>query len=151
VEQGGKPGSEPASEPNIYMLTPEERARRILELRSQGKTYKEIQKLLRVSPNDIARALRREAVKDELLELKTTVQRLEKQIEELKASLAENKASLEQDKADLKDLTEKHNKLVNFTFENFKTVESRLDKLEAKLAYPSRPNLALTPYRYRFP
>jgi DNA repair exonuclease SbcCD ATPase subunit len=69
---------------NIYLMTPEEKARRILELRSQGKTYREIQRLLRVSPNDIARVLRRESSKDELMELKATIQRLEQQIAELK-------------------------------------------------------------------
>jgi DNA repair exonuclease SbcCD ATPase subunit len=69
---------------NIYLMTPEEKARRILELRSQGKTYREIQRLLRVSPNDIARVLRRESSKDELMELKATIQRLEQQLAELK-------------------------------------------------------------------
>jgi len=69
---------------NIYLMTPEEKARRIVELRKQGKTYREIQRLLRVSPNDIARVLREESSKDELMELKTAVQRLEQQIAELK-------------------------------------------------------------------
>jgi DNA repair exonuclease SbcCD ATPase subunit len=75
-------------------MPPEGKARRILELRSQGKTYREIQRLLRVSPNDIARALRRESSKDELLELKTAVQRLERQLNDLKTGLERDEARL---------------------------------------------------------
>jgi IS30 family transposase len=104
---------------NIYLMTPEEKARRILELRSQGKTYREIQRLLKVSPNDIARVLRREAVKDELLELKTAVQRLEQQIAELK---------LRVDKAEGKSLD-----LENWAKSFSETMKKALDVLDERL------------------
>lgn len=104
---------------NIYIMTPEEKARRILELRSQGKTYREIQRLLRVSPNDIARALRREAFKDELMELKTTVQRLEQQIAELKLRL---------DKAEGRSL-----ELENWAKSFSESMKKALDVLDARL------------------
>jgi DNA repair exonuclease SbcCD ATPase subunit len=104
---------------NIYLMTPEEKARRILELRSQGKTYREIQRLLKVSPNDIARVLRREAVKDELLELKTAVQRLEQQIAELK---------LRVDKAEGKSLD-----LENWAKSFSESMKKALDVLDERL------------------
>jgi len=113
---------------NLYMMTPEGKARRILELRSQGKTYREIQRLLRVSPNDIARVLRRESSKDELLELKTAVQRLEQQIAELK---------LRVDKAEGRSL-ELENWAKSFSESMRKALEvldARLRKLEGKRGF----------------
>lgn len=58
----------------VALLPPEEKAKLIVELRRQGKTYREIQSQVKVSPRDIKRALdafgkaegKPEAVDDEL-------------------------------------------------------------------------------------
>jgi len=57
----------------VAILPLEEKEKYIIELRKQGKTYREIAKILKVSPVDISRVLRGVVKKDEITELKEKV------------------------------------------------------------------------------
>lgn len=70
------------------LLPFEEKARLVVELRKQGKTYREIAKALKISPRDIKRALRLEARRDEIEELKGRVGRLEERLLRVEEALA---------------------------------------------------------------
>jgi len=59
------------------LLPPEEKAKLIVELRQRGKTYREIQRALKVSPRDVSRALRTELHRDEIESLRQRVEKLE--------------------------------------------------------------------------
>ena len=61
----------------VAILPLEEKEKYIIELRKQGKTYREIAKILKVSPVDISRVLRGVVKKDEITELKEKVEELE--------------------------------------------------------------------------
>lgn len=71
------------------LLPFEEKARLIVQLRRQGKTYREIQKALKVSPRDVKRALKIEAHRDEIEELRDRVRMLEQRLLKAERSLAE--------------------------------------------------------------
>jgi len=74
---------------NVALLPFEEKAKLIVALRRQGKTYREIQMLLRVSPRDVKRALKIEAHKDEVEELKGRMGQLEGKLSNIEKALAE--------------------------------------------------------------
>lgn len=67
------------------LLPFEEKAKLVVELRRQGKTYREIAKVLRISPRDMKRALKLEVRKDEVGELKARVDRLEGALRDLES------------------------------------------------------------------
>ncbi|MEM4546522.1 MAG: hypothetical protein QW328_07175 [Nitrososphaerota archaeon] len=69
------------------LLPFEEKARLIIELRKQGRTYREIAKALKVSPRDIKRALKLEAHKDEIQTLKSRVESVEKRLNGIEETL----------------------------------------------------------------
>jgi len=60
----------------VAILPLEEKRRYIIELRKEGKTYREIAKILKVSPVDISRVLRGVVKKDEITELKEKVEEI---------------------------------------------------------------------------
>jgi HAMP domain-containing protein len=74
------------------LLPFEEKAKYVIELRRRGKTYREIQKM---SPRDVARALKVEAHRDEIQELKTAVGRVEDRLNRLNASVKDILSILE--------------------------------------------------------
>ncbi|PUA32965.1 MAG: hypothetical protein B9J98_03515 [Candidatus Terraquivivens tikiterensis] len=74
---------------DVALLPFEEKARLIVELRRQGKSYREIQRALKVSPRDVKRALKLEVHRDEIEELKSKVSRLEDKLLSLEKSLKE--------------------------------------------------------------
>lgn len=65
---------------NPYLLPPEEKVKYIIELRKQGKTYREIAKELKVSLRDVSAALRQYAPSKEEQELTSKIKELEKRI-----------------------------------------------------------------------
>ncbi|MEM4036440.1 MAG: helix-turn-helix domain-containing protein [Desulfurococcaceae archaeon] len=55
---------------NVALLPLREKEKYIVELRKQGKTYREIVKILRVSPSTVARVLKQYAREREINELR---------------------------------------------------------------------------------
>lgn len=58
----------------------DEKEKMVRELRAQGKTYREIMQILKVSPNFVSKALRAEVKKDEIDTLKERITKLEKML-----------------------------------------------------------------------
>jgi len=69
------------------LLPFEEKAKYVVELRRKGKTYREIQRILKISPRDVKRALKLEAHRDEIQELRERVEDVAKSIGRLESKL----------------------------------------------------------------
>jgi len=73
----------------VALLPFEEKAKLIVELKRQGKTYREIQKALKVSPRDVKRALKLEVRRDDIEELKGRMGEFDARLSNIEKALAE--------------------------------------------------------------
>ena len=73
---------------NVALLPLREKEKYIVELRKQGKTYREIVKILRVSPSTVARVLKQYAREREINELREKLRAIEEKLKELEESLS---------------------------------------------------------------
>jgi len=75
--------------PDVALLPFKEKIKYIIMLRKQGKTYREIQKILKVSPRDISKALELENHKDDIEELKNKIGEFEERLLKIEKAIKE--------------------------------------------------------------